>query len=513
MYAATERLVGMSRFEDPEFLNKLRLAQQYGGATPGVVVGTFLSAISTLITIVGFGGSLIALSIWLPIGLILTILPVLAIEMWIAMQRSRMQWGMSSVERREMFYRDLLSNTQAAKEIRLFGLGSWFRHRMTAERALANRGEAAVDRKELAAQLASGLLAGGFVAVALLWAAGAAARGRLTVGDIALLIAAITAIQTASSALMRELGRSKQQLMLFQAYLDVRDCPPDMIVPDAPTAVPPLTKGVELRDVWFRYSEHSPWVLQGVNLHITKGTSLGIVGRNGAGKSTLVKLLLRMYDPTAGTIFWDGVDIRNFEPAEYRQKLSAVFQDYMEYDLSARENIGVGDLALEFDPVAVRGAALTAEADGFIQELPRGYETMLSRIFFEGEEFATDDGVSLSGGQWQRLAIARSLLRSGRDVMILDEPSSGLDAEAEHQIHRTFTRLRRDRTSILVSHRLGSLRDADHIVVLEGGVIAEQGSHDDLIAANSRYSEMFSAQASGYQLAAVMDTPEGAGQA
>jgi ATP-binding cassette subfamily B protein len=156
---------------------------------------------------------------------------------------------------------------------------------------------------------------------------------------------------------------------------------------------------------------------------------------------------------------------------------------------------------------------VTAEADQFVQELPRGYGTLLSRIFFEDESFASDEGVSLSGGQWQRLAIARSQFRSGRDLMILDEPSSGLDAEAEHEIHRTLSRLRRGMTSVLVSHRLGSLRDADHIVVLEDGVIAEHGSHDSLIAADSRYAEMFSAQASGYQLGAPGRMTDGAARA
>jgi ATP-binding cassette subfamily B protein len=215
-----------------------------------------------------------------------------------------------------------------------------------------------------------------------------------------------------------------------------------------------------------------------------------------------------MYDPERGGIYWDGIDIRDLSPSDFRTRIGTVLQDFMDYDLTAAENIGMGDLGRLDDRPAIRRAAAQAGIDGSLSELPRGYDTMLSRAFFGlKDKQDPETGVVLSGGQWQRVAVARGLMRADRDLLILDEPSSGLDAEAEHAIHQQLSTIRKGRTSLLISHRLGSVRDADTILVLSGGRIAEQGTHQELMATRGEYHRLFRLQASGYTRAG--DAPGG----
>jgi ATP-binding cassette subfamily B protein len=280
----------------------------------------------------------------------------------------------------------------------------------------------------------------------------------------------------------------------------VVEAEPDLPVPARPVELPVLSQGIEFRDVWFRYGDEHPWVLRGLDLRIPAGVATGMVGLNGAGKSTIVKLLCRFYDPTRGSITWDGVDLRTVDAAQLRQRIGAVFQDFMEYDLTARENIALGDLSVLDDPERLHTAARRAGVHDLLSSLPRGYDTLLTRLFFgESDQGNPETGIRLSGGQWQRLALARAFLRDRGDLMILDEPSAGLDAEAEHELHTRLRQHRAGRTSVLVSHRLGSLRDADQIVVVVDGVVAEQGTHAVLLAAEGEYARLFRLQASGYQ--------------
>jgi len=501
LYEATGRLVGLARFEDPAFVDRLRLAQQHGGATPGVLVATLLSVVRAVAVAGGFLGSLLLLAWWLPAVVVVSVVPVLAAEMWLARRRVNAYWQIGPTERREIFYRELLTNLQAVKEIRLFDLGGHLAARMTRERIKANSVRARLDRQELAAQTLTGLVTASSAGAAVVWAVLAALGGRITLGDVSLMIASVAGVQSAGAGLMRDIAKSHQQLLMFRHYLSVVDGEQDLPVPEKPSPVPALTSGVEFRDVWFRYSPDHPWALRGVSFLVPHGRSLGLVGRNGAGKSTIVKLLCRMYDPERGAVLWDGVDLRDMDPAELRRRIGAVFQDYMTYDLSAHENIALGDLP-KASRERVTEAARRSGADGFVRELPRGYDTLLSRLFFQGdddEDGDADRGVTLSGGQWQRLAIARAYLRGRQDLLILDEPSSGLDAETEARIHGQLREYRGSRTSVLISHRLGSVREADDLLVVDAGEVAEQGTHDELIARGGLYAGMFAAQAEGYR--------------
>jgi ATP-binding cassette subfamily B protein len=332
----------------------------------------------------------------------------------------------------------------------------------------------------------------------LIWAVRAAAIGDLTVGDVSAFVASVSGVQAALVALVGGIAGAHHALLMFGHHQEVSGLADDLPAATLPPRASPPQWGIELRDVWFRYDDGHPWVLRGVTMTIPEGRSVALVGLNGAGKSTLIKLLCRFYDPTRGAIYWDGVDIRGLPVGELRRRMGVLFQDFMTYDLTAAENIGVGDLPALHDRPRIHRAARAAGVHEHIAALPRGYDTLLSRIFHEEDE-DSGAGVMLSGGQWQRLAFARSLMRGDRDLLILDEPSAGLDAEAEHHLHQQLARYRKGRTSVLVSHRLSVVREADAIVVLSEGRIAEQGTHARLIQADGLYARLFALQADGYQ--------------
>ncbi|MGW5264944.1 ABC transporter ATP-binding protein [Microbispora sp. NPDC004025] len=514
LFAAVERFAGLGRFEDPVFHDRLSLAYQSGGVAPNAVVGGTLATARGLVTVLGFLGSLLVINAVLAVAVLAAAVPAFLAELRLSRQRATMLWRIGPVERRELFYRQLLTSVRAAKEMRLFGAGRYFRERMIAERAAADAERRGQDRRELTAEGGLGLLSAAIAGGGLIWALFAAAGGRITAGDVALLTASIVGVQAAVAALVGEVTTAHQQVLTFGHYLAVVRAGPDLPVRERAIAPGNLRQGIEFRDVWFRYSPGHPWTLRGVRFTIPAGTAVGLVGRNGAGKSTIVKLLCRFYDPVRGSILWDGVDLRDLDPAELRRRVGAVFQDYMEYDLTAAENIAVGDLSdgrMDLDDGRIEAAARRAGVHETVAALPRGYRTMLTRMFFgpPGEGADAESGIVPSGGQWQRLALARALLRDRQDLLILDEPNSGLDAEAEHEIHTRLRAHRAGRTSLLISHRLGAIREADLLVVLDEGRVTERGTHEELMRLGGLYHRLFLLQAQGYQEQSVESLPGG----
>jgi ATP-binding cassette subfamily B protein len=248
--------------------------------------------------------------------------------------------------------------------------------------------------------------------------------------------------------------------------------------------------GIEFRNVSFAYPGTQRLVLRDLNLTLRQGERIALIGENGEGKTTIVKLLTRLYDPTEGAIYLDGVDLREYDLDDYTSQVAVIFQDFMRYDMTARENIAIGRVGERQDLDEVVAAARKSKADDVVRKLEAGYEQMLGRRF--------DGGVDLSGGEWQKVALARAYLRDAQ-ILILDEPTASLDAKSEQQVFRQFAELTQNKLSLLISHRFSTVRMADRIVVLENGRIAEEGHHDQLMARDGRYAQMFDMQASNYR--------------
>jgi ATP-binding cassette subfamily B protein len=502
LYLRVNLLPGLGSFENPEFLNHLYLARQVAQASlPRLFIGvsTLLQGTATLVSF------LVTLAVLSPamVGLVLlAAVPVAVTELFLGRRRARGAWQISTAMRREMFYASLLTDLNAVKELRIFGAGTFMHRRMMAELRSISDAQRRLSRGTATVQSGLSALTGVVSGLGLCWAATEAFYGRLGAGDVVLFVSAIAAVQSGIAGVIGQVSAVHESMLMLGHYRAVTETPP--AAPATPAIqghrpLPPLVQGIEFDDVWFRYRHDGEWTLREVNLSIQAGHRVALVGLNGAGKSTLVKLLCRLYEPTRGAIRWDGVDLREIPVEELRARLSVVFQDYMAYDLSVLDNIALGEVGPD-DRDRVRAAAERAGIHPTLARLPDGYDTTLSRVFVADP--GEDSGVTLSGGQWQRLALARGLIRDSAELLILDEPSAGLDAAAEHEVHRSLATFRVGRTTLLISHRLSAVRDADTILVLAGGHIVEEGDHRSLMDLGGVYAELFSLQASGYA-----DTP------
>jgi len=499
LYARMASFVGLRPFEDPVRLGQIRLAGEAASSAPQTIVTFVLEVFQALVVVGGFVGVLLA--VWPPMVAVLFVGAVPAVLAQLALARRYAATTETNMElvRRRIFYQSLLTDARAAQEIRTYGLAGLFSRRLADSTSRAIARLVADERRGAITHSGLALVATGIGAIGTVVVVLGVAAGRTSVGDMVLFVAAVAGVQAAISGLAHNSGAVAGALRLFENYLAVMSAPDDQR--SGHRAVTALRRAVEFRSVWFRYSQDGPWVLAGVDLTIPAGAAVGMVGLNGAGKTTLVKLLCRFYEPDRGEILWDGVDIREFDVAALRRRIGATFQDFMQYDLTAAENIGVGDLPRIGDRHAIEQAAGRVEVHDALAALPNGYDTLLSRIYLPGNDTDTDTdaGTTLSGGQWQRIALARALMRSNVDLMILDEPSAGLDAEAEYRIHRVLRAHRGGRTSLLISHRLSAIRDADVIVVLAAGRVVEKGDHDTLMLADGQYARLFATQADGYQ--------------
>ena len=477
-------------FEDPIFYDKMERARRQTTGRLGMLA-SLAGMAQQLVTLLSLSIGILAFSPWLLLLLVAAVVPSFLGETKFAMLAYSLLYRWTP-ERRELDYLRMLGASNAsAKEVKIFGLGD---HLTERARDLFDRFYA--DNRGLAIRRAvtGGLLnllpsLGYYVAYAYILYR--ALSGSITVGDLTFLTAAFARSRGLIEQVFSGFSGIAEQAIFIEDLFDFFRTTPS--IASKPGALPgprPIRSGYEFREVSFAYPGSSKLVLDQVSFRIDAGERIALVGENGAGKTTLVKLLARLYDPTAGIILLDGVDLREYSVEDLRREIGVIFQDYMRYDMRVLENIGFGRIEHLTDDGRIQEAAAKAYADSVVAALPLGYEQMLGRRF--------DGGVDLSGGQWQKIALARAYMRDAQ-VLILDEPTATLDARAEYEVFLRFTELTRGRMAVLISHRFSTVRMAERILVLEHGRILEQGSHEQLVALRGRYAELFELQAAGYR--------------
>ncbi len=489
----------LAQFEDPTSYDALQNAYREVGSRPLGVFTQIVALVQALVTL-GSVSALMAQLGWAIVPLVLLAsVPSVIISSRFGTEGYRMIRRQAADARRQNYLGQLLTNDQAVKEIRLFDFGGYLMERWQQYYLGFRQQLVSLIRRRSGWGLAASLLSTSMVGAATFLVLRRAAAGALTVGDFGLFIQGISQLQSQFSNLLSGFTGIYQNLLYMRNLYEFLELPTGTTEAGEEWSGP--IDSIEFRDVYFRYPLTERDVLRGINFKVERGQMLALVGENGAGKSTIVKLMTALYRPTGGAVLVNGQDASRFSPASLRAEMSTVFQDFGQYQMTVRENIALGkgadDLAKKgADPAeaaamdaAVREAGRRAGADAFIEQLPKGYDNMLGR-WFEG-------GRQLSGGQWQRLALARLYFRGG-SVLIFDEPTSALDADAEYEVIETLRQQARGRIAVIVSHRFSTVRMAERIVVLEGGVITEQGTHEELLEVNGTYARMFTRQARGY---------------
>jgi len=403
-------------------------------------------------------------------------------------------------ERRQLDYlRYVGASDKTAKEIQMFGLAPWLveRYRELADRFYEENRKLSVKRGIVSAALSVLGTVGYYAAYVIILVR--AVRGQITIGDLTFLAASFGRARDVIQAMLLAASSVYEQALFLRDLFVFFEMEPTITSPPgAPTVPRPLREGFVFENVGFRYPGSERWAVRDLNLELRPRESVALVGENGAGKTTLTKLMARLYDPTEGRILLDGRDLREYDLASVRHAIGVIFQDFVRYDMRFDENIGVGEIERVRDALAtdsevpddIRLAAERSLAASLLPRMSRGYRQMLGRRF--------EEGVDLSGGEWQKIALARAYMRDAQ-VLILDEPTAALDARAEYEVFLRFTELVRGRMAVLISHRFSTVRMADRIIVLLEGRASEQGSHDELVAKGGLYNELFTLQAAGYR--------------
>ena len=500
LIAAVNRFRGLARFEDPAFANHLATARQQavGGAFNLLYYGGHL--VGRLFTIGLMGATLWRLQPLAPLVVLLTSFPQALLQYGADQRMADRIYRQSEGGRKLHVYRDAVLSEGPAKDVRLFDLGAFFLRQYGPVFGQMTATIGGLRRTLLGRLLPAVLLAGVGGAAVYLYAVRRVVEGSLTLGDLVLFGGALLHMETTLRQAGWSVGLFGKYFVWLPSLFVVLDAEPDLPLPVQPLPAPrPVCSGLVLEGVSFRYPGTTTEILHDVSLRIQPGERLALVGRNGAGKTTLVKLLARLYDPTEGRILLDGVDLRDFDLADLRRQISVVFQDFVTYQLTAQENIGLGNVAELEDRARVAAAAHKGGAATLIDDLPQGFATQL------GTQFG---GVNLSGGQWQRIALSRAFMRQAQ-LLILDEPTAALDVQAEYDVYLRFAELTKGAMTVLVSHRFSTVRMAEHICYLENGCLLEEGAHDALLARAGSYAHLYHLQAALYREGAMAGSGDG----
>ncbi|MDP9352588.1 MAG: ABC transporter ATP-binding protein/permease [Chloroflexota bacterium] len=481
----------LAHFEGPRFYDQLQQAQQQSAFRPVQMVSQTFGLARTLITFGSMVGLLLRLG-WI-VALIALISPIPSFIAtsrygWQGFQLMRRQ----SPTRRLMNYLTTLLTTDTYnKEVKIFGLGPYFTRRYTGLAAEYYEENRRLLVRRYLMSFVWGSLTTLATSATYLYVALLAIAGRVTLGDLTLFVQAASSVQQNFQGLLSGLQGMYEHNLYLDTIFELLETEPAISSPEHPVPVSrPFRQGVEFRNVTYRYPNSEQIAIRNLSFTIAPGQTVALVGRNGAGKTTIVKLLARLYDPDEGQVLIDGRDVRAYDPLELRSQIGVIFQDYAQYQLSARENVGVGRLELAEDGQAIAAAAQKGGAAPVLAGLPRGYDTMLGKWF--------DGGAQLSGGEWQKVALSRAFMRDAQ-ILILDEPTSALDAQAEYDLFARIKELTRGKMAMFISHRFSTVRMADKILVLEHGELVEQGSHEELMQLGGRYAELFELQAASYR--------------
>ena len=478
-------------YEDPASYDLLRRAQNDSINRPVLMIATAFGLLQTALTLVTMIALLFAVSWVLAIIVLVSPVPAFIADTrygWRGYNIAR--WG-SRLLRRMTYLVNLVTQDTFAKEVKLFGLGDYFieRYRLIAK-AFYDTQRSQLVRRYLTG-FGLGNLSTIVTSVTYLYIALQAIAGRLTLGHLTAYTQAAVQVQNSIQSLLGGFSGMYEHNLYLNNLVELMQKEPTLPVADKPAPVPqPLRGEIRFENVSFAYPGAQGLALDQVSFTVEPGETLAVVGRNGAGKTTLFKLICRLYDPIDGRILIDGVDIREFEPEDLRRQIGAMFQDYVDYQATASENIGLGNVPEISDREEVVRASKQAGSDELIANLPAGYDTALGKWF--------DAGVNLSGGEWQKVALARAFMRSDARILLLDEPTSALDAQAEYDLFERLRSLTSGRTAVYISHRFSTVRRADRIIFLEHGRLVEEGTHQELMRLGGRYARLFRMQASAY---------------
>jgi ATP-binding cassette subfamily B protein len=480
----------LTRYEDPSFYDKMERARVQGTDRVLMIQMTgrlIQEGITTLSLAVG----IFMFSPWLLFILIVSIMPAFAGQTHFAFEGYALNFLQTPARRKMDYLRILAGSKESAKELKLFRLGPFLVQRYRSLFDKIHRQNVDLAKRKL--------FYGGFLTVlgtlgyygTYAYVVYQTVIGHLSIGQLTFLAGAIAGASTNIQAFFSTFSGIADQALFMTDLLEFFAVRPTIL--NKPSALPaprPICKGIEFRNVWFTYPGTQRPVLRDISFRLESQQRIALVGENGEGKTTIAKLLTRLYDPTQGQILLDGIDLREYELEDWWNEIGVIFQDFVRYEMTVAENIGVGRIEICEFPAQIRAAARKSCAEAVIAKLPKKYDQLLG-VRFEG-------GVDLSGGEWQRIALARAHLRNAQ-LLILDEPTAALDARSEREVFERFAELTKGKTTLLISHRFSTVRMADRILVLAGGKIEEEGAHDELVKGAGRYAEMFELQAAGYR--------------
>ncbi len=480
----------LAYYENPVYQDTLHRAQTGGPSHAGKIVTDLVQIAQSCISVIAVGALILSFSALAGIILIGSAIPAMFVRIWYSRRLFDLNLRQTELTRKSAYYHIMLTHSHYAKENRLFSLGPFFRGLYNSTQQLIRVAKIDISMSKsiwdiITQGLVTAAVFGSFTIIVFM-----TLNGKISLGDMVVYFMGFQMCVGYIQAIFSSLNTLYDDHLFLQDFFQFLDMRPVIIAPDNPTPLPKTpVEEIRLSSVSFTYPGAQKPALQDISIFIRKGEVIAFVGENGAGKSTLIKLLCRLYVPDAGTITVDGIDMNRLDPEAWRQRLSVLFQDYIQYQLTVEDNIRVGDVARSDEPGSIERSARKAGADKMVQQLPNGYQTILGKFFSGGQDLST--------GEWQKIALSRAFFRDA-ELILLDEPASSLDALAEAEIFRKFREIIQNKTAVIISHRFSTVQMADRIYVIERGKMVEHGSHADLMELNGRYAEMFRAQADQY---------------